>query len=219
MNENLRSIRRFVSLASTAALLSSLTLFGEVSAATLARPSAAMTGFLNPSGTSAVTVNAGDNNGFQTSATGAIADAGLAAVDTNSGTNTSTNCLDNGKDKQNFSFFVVVGPTGTLPTTATITGVELRVDARADSTAGTPRLCARLSSDSGATWTTTVLSTTTLSTGEVTYQLGNAAQLWGRAWTPANFSGGVFRVQIIPVSSSTSRDFTLDWLALKIHYN
>jgi hypothetical protein len=134
-----------------------------------ARPSLAATAFLNPTSQTAVTTSAGDNNGFQGTPTGALADAGSAA--------------------------------------------------RADSTTGTPKLCARLSSDSGATWTTVVLSTTTLTTSEATYQLGNAGELWGRAWTANDFSGGKFRVQVIPIASNTSRDFTLDWVAAKIHFN
>jgi predicted butyrate kinase (DUF1464 family) len=43
--------------------------------------------------------------------------------------------------------------------------------------------------------------------------------LWGRAWTANDFSGGKFRVQVIPIASNTSRDFTLDWVAAKIHFN
>jgi hypothetical protein len=64
-----------------------------------------------------------------------------------------------------------------------------------------------------------VLSTTTLTTSEATYTLGGPGQLWGRAWTPNDFTGGKFRVQVIPVSSNTARDFTLDWVATRIHFN
>jgi hypothetical protein len=183
------------------------------------RRASAVTPFLSPSSSNAVTTSAGDNNGFQTNASLAFSDGGGGAVDTNSGTNTNTGCLDAGKDKHNFTYFVNVGVTGTLPTSATITGIELRLDASADSTTGAPILCARLSSDSGATWTTTVLSTTTLTTGEVTYSLGNSTQLWGRTWVPNDFASNKFRVQVIPVSSNTSRDFTLDWVAARVHFN
>jgi hypothetical protein len=73
-----------------------------------------------------------------------------------------------------------------------------------------------LSWDGGATWTTTK-STATLSTSMRTFTLGSATDLWGRAWTPGEFADGSFQVRIINVSSSTSRDFSLDWAAVRVH--
>jgi hypothetical protein len=213
--------RSLAVFASTA--LCVMTLSWPVSAAPpsaeVARSRMAITPLLSPGSSNAVTSNAGDNNGFQTGVNLAFADGGGGAVDTNSGNTNATDCLSTGKDKHNFTYFVTVGVTGTLPTTATISGVEIRMDANADATAGAPRLCARVSADSGATWSTVVLSTTTLSTSEATYTLGGPGQLWGRTWTPNDFTSGKFRIQVIPVSSNTARDFTLDWVATRIHFN
>ena len=171
------------------------------------------TGFLAPSANAAITSSAGDNNGFQTTPANAYADDGLFAVDTNSGTNNSTTCNDTTKDKHlyyNYGF--------SLPSGATINGIEVRLDARADSTTGSPRMCVQLSGDGGVTWTVVKTTATTLTTAEATYLLGGAADTWGRTWTSGEFSNANFRVRVINVSSNINRDFSLDWLAVRVTY-
>ncbi len=170
------------------------------------------TGFLAPSANAAVTASAGDNNGFQTNPANAYADDGLFAVDTNSGTNTNTVCTNTGKERHlyyNYGF--------SLPSGAAINGIEVRLDARADSTAGSPRMCVQLSWDGGVTWTATK-TTAILTTAEATYLLGGAADTWGRTWASGEFSNANFRVRVINVASSTARDFSLDWVAVRVTY-
>jgi hypothetical protein len=104
-----------------------------------------------------------------------------------------------------------------VPGGATINGIEVRLDARADSTAGSPRICVQLSWDGGASWTS-ALQTGTLTTSEATYTLGGAANTWGRAWGSADLSNANFRVRVINVASNTSRDFSLDWVAVRVTY-
>jgi hypothetical protein len=169
-------------------------------------------GFLSPSANAAVTVNAGDNNGFETTPANAYANDGLFAVDTNSGTGTGTSCTGTGKDKHVYFNYGI-----NLPAGATISGIQVRLDAKADSTAGAPKMCVQLSWDGGTTWTA-AKSTATLTTTEATYILGGAADTWGRAWTVNNLSDVNFRVRIINVASNTNRDFSLDWAAVQITY-
>jgi hypothetical protein len=38
------------------------------------------------------------------------------------------------------------------------------------------------------------------------------------AWTLSMLSDANFRVRVIDVSSSTSRDFSLDWVAVRVTY-
>ena len=71
------------------------------SATTLSGPS--NTGLLSPTAQAAQTSSAGDNNGFQTNPANANANDSVFAVDTNSGTATSTSCTNNGKDKHSYS--------------------------------------------------------------------------------------------------------------------
>ena len=170
------------------------------------------TGFLSPSANAAQTSSAGDNNGYQMGPANAYANDAAVATDTNSGTNTSTSCTNNGKDQHryyNYNF--------NIPATAVIQGIQVRLDARADATNGSPKICVQLSWDGGTTWTT-AKSTTTLSTTEATYTLGAVSDTWGRTWTPGNVSNANFRIQVIDVASNSTRDFFLDYVAANVTY-
>ncbi len=170
------------------------------------------TGWLSPTTNAAVTSNAGDNNGFEVGAVNAGADDNLYAVDNNSGTNTSTSCTANQKDKHRFYNYGISIPAG-----ATIQGIEVQLNAKADSTTGAPHFCVQLSWDGGVTWTATK-STATLSTTELAHLLGSTADTWGRTWSVGNFSNANFRVRLTSVASNTSRDFSLDWVAVRVSY-
>jgi hypothetical protein len=78
-------------------------------------------------------------------------------------------------------------------------------------------MCVELSWDGGATWTP-VMTTPILSASETTYLLGGPANLWGHPWQASELSNPNFRVRITNVASSTARDFSLDWIAVKVYY-
>ncbi|MCU0488807.1 MAG: PQQ-like beta-propeller repeat protein [Anaerolineales bacterium] len=175
-------------------------------------PASTSTGFVSPSANSAQTSSAGDNNGYETNPANAYANDASFATDTNSGTNTNLSCTNSGKDKHyytNYNF--------NLPVSATIQGIQVRLDARIDATKGLPKICAQLSWDNGVTWTT-AKSTANLTTTEKTYFLGGPSDTWGRAWSTNNFSNPNFRLRIIHVASDISRDFFLDYVAVNITY-
>jgi hypothetical protein len=136
-------------------------------------------------------------------------------VDTNSGTNTNTSCNDSGKDKHHF--YAYSFGLDTVDPPPALVGIEVRLDAKADSTSGDPKLCVQLSWDGGTTWTT-AKSTPTLGTTEGIYILGGNADTWGHSWQVGDFSTTNFRVRVISVASSTARDFSLDWVAVKVYY-
>lgn len=169
--------------------------------------------FNSPSANSPETSSSGDNNGFESNPTRVYANDGSFAVDANSGSNTGTNCTGTDKDKHRFYNFDF-----SLPSGATIDGIEANLVARADSTSGTPRMCMQLSWDGGTTWTT-AKTTNNLTTSSATYVLGGAADNWGRSWNDTDFADANFRVRIINIASSTSRDFSLDWLGLKVYHD
>jgi hypothetical protein len=175
-------------------------------------PPSKSTGFLSPSANAAQMSSAGDNNGYQTSPANAYANDSLVAVDTNSGTNTSTSCTNNGKDKQRYYNYNLK-----IPAAAVIKGIQVRLDASVDATSGSPKICVQLSWDGGTTWTT-AKSTTNLSTTEATYTLGSISDVWGRSWTSNDFSNANFRIRVIDVASNTSRDFFLDYVAVNVTY-
>lgn len=170
------------------------------------------TAFHNPSANSAETSSAGDNNGFS-SATNAYTLNGSYAVDTNSGNNTGTSCTGTDKDKHRYYNYNFSVPSG-----AAIDGIEVQLSARVDSTSGAPKMCVQLSWDGGTTWTSPQ-STPTLTTTNTAYTLGGATDTWGRTWTDADFSNSNFRLRIINVASSTSRDFSLDYAGVKVYYD
>ena len=173
------------------------------------------TGLLSPSANAAVTSSSGDNNGYQTSPTGAYADGGTSAVDTDSGTSTSTSCGSTNKDRHRYYDYGI-----SLPAGANVEGIEVRLDARIDSTSpSTRRMCVELSWDGGSNWTS-AKTTSSLGTSEATYWLGSSSDLWGRSsWSSSNLSNSNFRVRITDVADSTFRDFTLDWAAVRVNYS
>jgi type II secretory pathway pseudopilin PulG len=171
------------------------------------------TTFNNPTSNSAETHNAGDNNGFQTSPTNAYANDGTFAVDTSSGSGSGTSCTGNDKDKHQFYNYGFSIPTGT-----TVTGIEVNLVAKVNNTGGSPKMCVQLSWDGGSTWTS-AKSTANLTTNSVIYALGGETDTWGRSWSNSNFSDHDFRVRVINVSSSTSRNFSLDYVGVKVNYD
>jgi hypothetical protein len=171
------------------------------------------TAFNNPTANSAETSSAGDNNGYGSNPANAYVNDGSFAVDTNSGSNTGTSCTGSDKDKHRFYNYNL-----SIPALATINGIEIATVARVDSTTGTPKLCIQLSWDGGATWTS-AKTTNNLTTSAATYTLGGSADTWDRTWSDADFTNANFRVRVINVASNTSRDFSLDSISVKVHYD
>jgi hypothetical protein len=174
-----------------------------------APPPPTNTGFTAP--TTQLATTGGDNNGYESGPANALVDGGSEAADMNSGTNKNTSCTNTGKDKHlfynyNFTF-----------TGSQVQGIEVRLDARADSSSGQPKLCVEISWNGGANWTA-VKSTPNLSTGQTTYILGGPADNWGRTWSFGEFSNGTFRIRVTDVSNNANRDFFLDYIAVNVTY-
>ncbi len=170
------------------------------------------TGYKAPAANAAVTTSSGDNNGFQTNPSYAYASDNAYAVDTNSGTGTSSSYTSTAKDRHLFYTYGFGIPSG-----ATILGIQVRLEAKADSTSGSPKMYVQLSGDGGATWTTGK-GTATLARTDTVYTLGGTADLWSTTWTATQLSDANFRVRIINVATNTSRDFSLDQIAVQVTY-
>ena len=167
--------------------------------------------FLDCNSQAAVTSNSGDDNGYQTSPDSACSNGGGHAEDGNSGSSSSESCSSSVRDRHIYYDYNVPVPSG-----ASINGIEVRLDAWAESTSRNPAICVELSWDGGDSWTT-AKQTPTLSTGESTYILGSPTDNWGRTWTAAELSNANFRVRVTDIATSTRRDFRLDWVALQIY--
>jgi uncharacterized protein YjiK len=168
------------------------------------------TGFLSPSINAAQ--SGGDGNGYEVNAGNAYLRDGLFAVDNNSGTGTSSSCTNSGKDKHRFQNYNI-----SLPNGATVTGIQVRLNAKVDSTSGSPKLCVQLSWNGGSNWTP-AKSTSGLSGSNATYTLGSPADLWGRAWNLSQFANSNFMLRVINVATSNARDFSLDWVSVQVTY-
>ena len=171
---------------------------------------ASETGMKDPAANAAVTSGSGDNNGYETNPSRAGADDGLYAVDTNSGKGTGTSCTGLKKDRHVFSSYGFDLPAG-----ATILGIDVRLDARVDSTSGSPKLCVALSWDGGLSWTA-ARTTPVLAKSERTYVLG--VDTWGRTWSSSELQDARFRVRVTNIASSTYRDFSLDYVGVDVRY-
>jgi endoglucanase len=134
------------------------------------QPSGNNTGWVSPN--NQASQSGGDGNGFESSATSAFADGRTVTSDNNSGTGTSSSCTSTSKDRHAYLNYPLSIPSG-----STITGIEVRTDARADSTSSAPHFCVQLSWNNGTTWTT-MKTGPNLVTTERTDIFGNASDTW-----------------------------------------
>jgi hypothetical protein len=157
--------------------------------------------------------NNGDGNGFQTNAANMCSDNNADALDTDSGTGTSTSCTSTAKDRHRTYNYGI-----TIPGGDTIEGIEVMLeDAQVSNSTGTDRMCVQLSWDGGTTWTTSDQADLT-STSETDLTLGGTTDTWGRAWSTSDVSNTNFRVRVTNVSDSTTDDFEIDAVRVRVHY-
>jgi hypothetical protein len=98
--------------------------------------------------------------------------------------------------RQSYSVFGFNVPGGN-----TVTGIEVRLEGSGSTAAGTIEVA--LSWDGGANITSTK-TTATLSASDVVYTLGGSSDLWGRTWTPTEFSNANFFVRVIGQPNSNT---------------
>lgn len=145
----------------------------------------------------------GDGNGFEQNPAGAFVDGGSFAGN-----------ADGAGDRHVFSGY---GLGTAVPSGATVTGVEVRLDWWLDRTRGANALAVELSWDGGTTWTAAKTDAGE-STRERTGVLGGSSDTWGHAWTVGELADSAFRVRVTSQSDIATRDFFLDWIPVTIHY-
>ncbi|MCP4540923.1 MAG: DUF11 domain-containing protein, partial [Chloroflexi bacterium] len=164
------------------------------------------TGWRNP--TANQSDSGGDGNGFERNPTRAYTNGSGYAESRNNGRSGGRT------DRHRYYNYGINIPAG-----STIQGIEVRLDWWLDSTYGTSSLGVDLSWNGGSSWT----SSTQVDTGESTSSshtitLGGTGDTWGRTWSASDFSNGNFRVRLHSYSSSSYRDFRLDWVPVRITY-
>lgn len=143
----------------------------------------------------------GDNNGFEQNPTNAFADGGGYAQNNNGA-----------GDRHRFYNYGI-----SIPSSCSITGIEVRLDWWLDSTWGWNSMSVQLSWNGGTSWTAAKTDTQE-TTSEHTVILGGSADTWGHTWTVSELSDANFRVRVISDSNEWSRDFFLDWVPVKVYY-
>jgi hypothetical protein len=86
-----------------------------------------------------------------------------------------------------------------IPGTNSITGIAVKLEAKASTGAGT--IDVALSWNNGGSWTS-AKSTATLTTSDVVYELGGQGDTWGRSFTPSELADGTFHVRLTSQASS-----------------
>jgi Concanavalin A-like lectin/glucanases superfamily len=95
-----------------------------------------------------------------------------------------------------------------LPADNTVQGIEIKLDSRYGGVPGT--IAVEVSWNGGTNYTSSGKVTPTLTLSDVVYTLGAPSDLWGRTWSPSEFSDANFRVRI------TGSNSTIDLDALEI---
>ena len=158
------------------------------------------TGWKSPSNNSADT--GGDGDGFERNTTNAYSDGSGNAENRNGA-----------GDRHKFYGYDFSSLSGVV-----IDGIEVRLDWWLSDNVGTNSMNAELSWDGGTSWTS-AKSTTGEPESEQTLILGGGSDKWGRtSWSESDFSNSNFRVRITSNSTSSDRDFYLDWIPVRIYY-
>ena len=169
--------------------------------------------------TAAQTVNAGDNNGYQSNPTRVCTDDGSVATDSNSGTNWANASCGTGatpntvKDQHRFWGYAF-GLPGTV---SSIDGITVRADLGLNNNGGTTNVCVQLSWDGGTTWTT-IKSLPVTGTALAAYTFGSTSDTWGRTWSAGEFSTANFRIRVINASTQSTKQFRLDYAGVSVTY-
>ncbi len=100
-----------------------------------------------------------------------------------------------------------------IPGSNTIEGIAVKLDASGSTAAGT--IDVSLSWDGGASYTT-AKATPTLSGTDIVYSVGSASDLWGRSWTPSQFTPENFRLRVSAQPSSNT--IRLDALEVRVYH-
>ena len=105
-----------------------------------------------------------------------------------------------------------------VPPTASITGVEIDLQAKSPSSSGCS-ITAAISTNGGSTYTSS-LSTSLTTTGAKTYAIGGSTSLWGRTWASTDFNNLAVQLQDIRgTNCSKSVALSVNSLKAKVYYS
>jgi len=150
-----------------------------------------------------------DDTGWRT--TGTI----VSSTDWTNFTTERLNTSDNSQAITTETTYGVCSTYGfTIPTGATIDGIEVQVEGRS-STADAVNCGVALSWNNGTNWTTEKTDSFT-SNHNATNTFGGATDTWGRTWTASEFADANFQFRIHKVSGTPS--LHIDFIQMRVLY-
>jgi len=93
-------------------------------------------------------------------------------------------------------------------------GIEVKMEVSGTTAAGS--IGVELSWNSGSSFTATGYDTGTLTTTDAVVILGGPSDTWGRTWSPSEFDGSSFRVEI--TGNPSSNTVQIDEIQVKIYH-
>ena len=105
-----------------------------------------------------------------------------------------------------------------LPGSVTsIDGIQVQATLKLNNNGGTSNVCAQLSWDGGATWTTIKSQDVSGGNSLTTYTFGSTSDTWGHSpWTLTQLNTTNFRVRLIDASTMANKDFSLDFVSVQV---
>ena len=102
-----------------------------------------------------------------------------------------------------------------VPGSDTIEGIVVKLEG---SQTGTGQIAAELSFDGGSTYTSSGNVTSGLGATDSVVTLGGPSDLWGRSWSPGEFSNANFRVRITGDSIGGGDEVRLDAIQVRVYH-
>ncbi len=166
------------------------------------------------------TTAAGDNNGYETNPGNGCALDNTFAVDANSGSGGTQSCGTGATPDTNKDRHRLLGQcVRAAGQRASIDGIQVQATLKLNNNGGTSNICAQLSWDGGATWTTIKSQDVSGGNSLTTYTFGSTSDTWGHSpWTLTQLNTTNFRVRLIDASTMANKDFSLDFVSVQVTY-
>ena len=107
----------------------------------------------------------------------------------------------------------------TIPTGATITGIQVDIERKASATSSIEDYDVYVLKGGSATGITDHASTTDWTTSDATRSYGNSSDLWGTTWTVTDINASNFGVRLKALNLTTSaKTASVDWVQITVFY-
>ena len=117
------------------------------------------------------------------------------------------------------SFFCLSDFNFGIPGGSTITGIQVKVVFSANDHPYKASIRCALSKDDGGTWSAFCKEQYIWNEAYKIKTFGGTADLWGGAWTPADFADGTFQLKVDGKISNDAKQIRVDYVSVKVFYS